>query len=90
MTGTLDVDAVLCSLTSQQINEWQAYYRLEPFGHEHSDYLAARQLAMTYNVHRQQGAPAADAKDFLPYQAGKSQEWQDMFDRLRQAKRGGA
>jgi hypothetical protein len=32
--GQYDVDAMLESMTSQQFDEWVAYYKLEPFGYE--------------------------------------------------------
>lgn len=32
--GRPDVDAMLESITSQEFDEWVAYYRLEPFGYQ--------------------------------------------------------
>lgn len=33
MTGSLDVDAVLDSMTPEQFDEWQAYDQVEPLMH---------------------------------------------------------
>lgn len=46
MMGELNIDRLLKSLTAKQLAEWYAYYRICPFGQDHSDYLAAQAAAI--------------------------------------------
>lgn len=88
MTGTLDVDVIFERLTVTQFAEWMAYYQVEPFSREHSDYLIAQLTALTRNINRQAGTEASKPQDYLPYHKPEQEDWQSMFDKLRRAKRG--
>lgn len=60
---------MLAALTSRQIAELAAYYRIEPFGEERADFRTAQLLTITANLHRD---PAKQPKpftvaDFMPF-----------------------
>lgn len=60
---------MLAALTSRQIAELAAYYRLEPFGEERADFRSAQLLALTANLHRDPAkfpSPFTVA-DFMPF-----------------------
>ena len=70
----VDVDGMLESMTPQQMDEWIAYYRIEPFGDE---WLQAGTIAaVMYNVVASVGAAMGgkslkdkdmrDPDDFIP------------------------
>lgn len=59
MMGEPNIDRLLRSLTAKQLAEWYAYYRLCPFGQDHSDYLAAQAAAI-------QCDGQVKPEDFLP------------------------
>ncbi len=48
--GTLDVDAMLDNMTSEQFSEWQAFYRIYPFGAEAETHRWAMQQANILNA----------------------------------------
>ena len=37
-------------ISSKELTEWMAYYRIEPFGQERDDYHSARIAAAVYNA----------------------------------------
>lgn len=86
--GILNVDELLSRLTVPQFAEWMAYYQIEPFGQDHTDYLIAQLTALTRNINRQQGTEASKPQDFLPYHRLQQEDWQSMFEKVRRAKQG--
>ena len=66
--GVIDVDRMLESMTPQQMDEWLAYYQVEPFGDE---WLQAGTIAaVVYNVVASVGSAMG----------GKSLKEKDMRD----------
>ena len=80
------MDAVLSGLTVPQLCEWMAYYQINPFGQDHTDFLIAQLTALLRNVNRQQGTEASKPSDFLPLYKPQQQDWQEMFAVIREAK----
>jgi hypothetical protein len=52
-------------MSSHEFAEWQAYYRLDPFGLDRGDYHAAMICWTIYNRLRG-SAPPAELSEFLP------------------------
>lgn len=52
-------------LSSRELAEWMAYYRIEPWGEERADYRAGTVAATVVNVNRTKGKPAKP-DDFMP------------------------
>jgi hypothetical protein len=64
--GYAHPDFLLCQLSSAQIAEWMAYYRLEPFG-EGVRWLRAGTIASVIaNVFRGKGSRVLKPSDFMP------------------------
>ncbi|PCI51396.1 MAG: hypothetical protein COB49_01965 [Alphaproteobacteria bacterium] len=56
------VRELLARIDARELAEWQAYYRLEPFGEERADWRTAQTTAMIANVNL--------GKDARPIEAG--------------------
>jgi len=52
-------------MSSMEYAEWQAYYRLEPFGEQRADYRAALICKILADVNTPKGKPHAKIGDFL-------------------------
>jgi hypothetical protein len=63
--GWPNVDAMLREMTSQQFDEWIAYYQLEPFGIMAEDALIAHWKAIYVNANRRKGKQAMKTEKFL-------------------------
>lgn len=65
--------------------EWQAFYRMEPWGTEPADKRAAIVASTIANIHRGRGKPAYKLDHFMPqYRARKQQSWQEQLNIARQ------
>jgi len=59
---------LLRRLTSAQLAEWAAYFRIEPDADLRSDSLAAQQLAMLGNINRSEHKTEPfEPHDFMPW-----------------------
>lgn len=56
---------MLREMTADQLDEWIAYYQLEPWGILAEDALAAHWKAIYVNAHRQKGKRAEKVNKFL-------------------------
>lgn len=64
----LHPDELLRRLTSAQLAEWAAFFRIEPDADQRSDSLAAQQLAMLGNINRSEHkAEPFEPHDFMPW-----------------------
>lgn len=70
-------------LTSHEFSEWQAYYRLEPFGDERADLRAGIVASTVANAHRDRKRRARpfEAREFLPHfeTEREPQSWEDQL-----------
>jgi hypothetical protein len=78
----VDVDLMLESISSQQINEWMAFYQLEPFGADAQNIGHAITASTVANVNRQKGQKAFKVSDFMPntQHAEKQQTVDEMIN----------
>lgn len=53
-------------MTSKQLSEWMAFYRLEPFGFEAQVYGHAITSSVVANTNRKKGRKAFTPLDFMP------------------------
>lgn len=53
-------------VTAREFAEWQAYYRLEPFGEYRADYRMGVLAAITANLWKEKGEEPTRPEDFLP------------------------
>lgn len=70
---------MLRSMSARQLAEWQAFYRLEPWGYEAERALPAGLVAATVaNCHRGKDSEPFTPLDFMPYsEAPKPRELSD-------------
>ena len=76
-------------LTSAQLAEWAAYFRIEPDADHRSDSLAAQQLAMLGNINRAESKTEPfEPQDFMPWiEKPKAPETAEPLDAQHQATR---
>jgi hypothetical protein len=65
MSGNVNVDAMLRSITAKQFMEWEMYYRTDPFDERRADYRNAMLCALIANIVRGKKGKAFTADDFL-------------------------
>lgn len=83
--GTLDVDLMLNSISSEQFSEWQAFYQLFPFGAQAETHRFAVQQANIVNSPHYQPKKAFTPCDFMPRYTRKKQTTEQqiaLFDQL--------
>ena len=68
----MTVRELLGRISSRELSEWMAFYRLEPFGDQRADLRQAITTAMLANVNRKRSAKAAEPKDFMPFASDKT------------------
>ena len=51
----MPVSELLCRVNSKELSEWQAYYRIEPFGEKRSDLRFALMTANLMSPHMKKG-----------------------------------
>lgn len=85
VAGTLDVDAMLESITSEQLGEWKAFYRLNPFGAGADTNRFAIQQANILNASHYSTGKVRLSTDFMPVFKKKKQTIEQqiaMIDRF--------
>jgi hypothetical protein len=53
-------------VTAREFAEWQAFYRLDPFGEYRADYRMGLLIAATLNLWKDKGDEPARPEDFMP------------------------
>lgn len=56
---------MLSRMSSLELTEWMAYYKLEPFGQERGDLQAGLVAATVVNLFKDKGSKAASPADFV-------------------------
>lgn len=77
--GWADVDGMLKSISSAQLAEWEAFYKLEPFGPEADNWNFANVIAQIANMFSGKKGRRKKAQDFIlkirsPVQSKQSSE----------------
>jgi len=84
----MTVSEMLSRMSGQELTDWEAYYRLEPFGAERGDLQAGIVAATLVNSFQGKGAKPVQPSDFLlqfspdPRKA-KTQDWTQMLDTVK-------
>ena len=60
------MDGLLAQLSSRQLAEWMAYFRLEPFGERRADLRAGIIASTVANAHRARESRPYRPQDFMP------------------------
>ena len=58
---------MLAALDSRELSEWQAFFRLEPWGDERADLRTAQLCCIVANALSGPGDRALELIDFMPY-----------------------
>lgn len=69
-------------MTSAQITEWMAFYRMEPFGVDRLEYLLGMFMTMFANANRKKGKKAPKQEQFMPFLIKKKEEWEEIDEWL--------
>lgn len=66
--GRVDVDRMLAEITSRQLTEWKAFYKLEKFGPLVEERRTAKLLALLANINRDSERKPSPytTEDFMP------------------------
>ncbi len=85
--GIPSVRELYARLTSSEITEWIALYRLDPWDGARGDLRAAIVASTVANVNRGKNSPPMKPGDFMPdfERSNKSQTAEDIFQRLGMA-----
>ena len=65
--GYANPDAMLREMSSQQLDEWIAYYKLEPFGIQALDWILAHFKALFVNSNLKKGRKPYKPKKLLTF-----------------------
>ncbi len=57
---------LLAKMTSRQLAEWIAYYRMEPWGEDRADLRSGIVASTMANINRKKGASPFKPEDFMP------------------------
>ncbi len=70
-------------IEARELNEWMAYFGLEPWGSVRADYRAGLQTAMLVNVNGgRKGGKAASPQDFFPLYSQHSNRTQSNIEQM--------
>lgn len=76
----MTVRELLGKLTAKEIAEWQAFYKLDPFGSLRSDWQMGQIASLIYNTHSEKGAKSP--KDFMLNMAEDEDMEQSVKDQV--------
>lgn len=71
-------------MTADELSEWHAFYRLEPFGEERADLRNGIVASILVNTNLKKGAKATTPLDFMPFADKKSQDASDQKAQFKQ------
>jgi len=78
----MTVQELLARISGRELAEWQAYFRLEPFGEERADLRAAIVAATVANTarDRKRRRRPFQAAEFMPHFERKAQQsWEEQL-----------
>ena len=80
----MTVRELLVRISSKELAEWMAFYKLEPFGEERADIRAAIVACTMANLWRGKSQPAHRLEDFMPkFEPPPQMDWQEIKDKLK-------
>jgi hypothetical protein len=85
----VNVDEMLASISSQQLEEWAIFSQLEPFGGQQEDLRAGIMAAVVANSnpYRAKGSPALKPEDLFPSLRPKGLQVQSLSEMKASAMR---
>lgn len=60
-------------MTGREVNDWMAYFHLEPFGQERADYRSALQV---FAIGKMLNSEKVSMNDMMPYTEKPKTTWQ--------------
>ena len=76
---------MLAEMPARLFDEWQAYYRIEPFGQKKSDSQVALLNATLANIYRKKHTSAFTLDDYLlKIEQHKEKSWQELLEVVEQ------
>jgi hypothetical protein len=82
------VNELVDSMTSQEFTEWQAFFILEPWGHDVEYHRTGVVASMAYNIARGKNDRAISATDFIPGMEQPPEPLESVEDQISRMKRG--
>lgn len=79
----MTVDQLLAQISSAELSEWAAYYRLEPFGDERADLRAGIVASTVANTAQTRKRKAFKPADFMPKFGRREQSWEQQLELAR-------
>ncbi len=82
----MTVSEMLSRMSGRELSDWEAYYRLEPFGAERGDLQAGIVASTLINAFQRKGNKPMQPSDFLlQFSPGprKAQDWTQMLDTVK-------
>lgn len=80
--GYTHPDELLDAMTAEQMDEWEAFNRIQPIGGQRLDFYFAYLMTSIHNlaisIHAKKGTKHFELEDFLPNWAGVEKEQQVM------------
>lgn len=75
-------------MTSEQITEWRAFYKISPWDYDRIEYLFAGFEQLYASAHRRKGSAAPGIEKFLMYlkpseEQQEQKDFDDVFSSLR-------
>lgn len=77
------MDELLEELSSLELAEWNAYFKVEPFGAVFEDMHFAALESLIANANRKKGTSPIHPKKFMLHQPGERENAQDLWSRLK-------
>jgi len=78
----MPVGLMLRAMSARELDEWAAYYAVEPWGEERADLRTGILAALQANLWRKSGTPAVKPADFMPDFLGREAEEQSPEDQM--------
>lgn len=70
---------MLAEITSEQLAEWMAFFRLEPWGaHEDDRRMATVAATVANTIPRKKGSKPYKAEQFMPHREKPRQNWKQQ------------
>jgi len=75
----VSVEYLLKNISSRELTEWEAYYKLEPWGEDREDLRMGIISSTIANVNRGKGGRTYKPSDFIPKFDRPRQTWQEQL-----------
>lgn len=59
------VREMLDTMSSNELTEWQAFFKIEPWGEDRADWRSAQIAALIYTANKGKRSPKREVRDFM-------------------------